>query len=57
MSPRYCNPEGLAKFLREKFPDVKSFMIREAKGNVDSAYMFYAPRPLDAVCSQNTATS
>lgn len=57
MSPRYCNPEGLAKFLREAFPDVKSFMIREAGGNVDSAYTFYAPRPLNAVCTQDTATS
>lgn len=56
MSPRYCNPEGLVRFLRAEFPNVKDFMIREVGGNVDSAYLFYAPRSLSAVSILNTAT-
>ena len=48
VSVQYCSQKRLGDFLRKKFPDIKSFKIKEIDG-LDAVFTFVTPRPLGDV--------
>lgn len=48
VSVQYCSQKRLGDFLRKKFPNIKSFKIKEIDG-LDAVFTFVMPRPLEDV--------